>query len=121
MKLKLGLVLVVVIALLGVWYFAPNVLQGIGDNECRMNLTYGAPPLGAPDDITMRAWVDGVEVDWDGSFTVAVGSSHSIHYTVYYPSGLIYADFARMFNAPSEPGNYDLLLDGLGNLTVVAT
>ena len=119
MKLKWLLVIVGIAVIVGLYFYAPNVLQGVPSGQARMHLTYGTPPLGAPTDGSLQVSVDGAPVDSDAFFNVPVGTTNSVHYTVYFSSGLIYADFARMFTAPSESGSYNLLLDGLGNVSVV--
>ncbi len=110
MKLKWMVVGIVVLAFVGIYYYAPNMLQGIGSNEVRITPKYVNVPSYLPEDLTVQTFVDGVEAQ--GSFSVDVGSTHSLTFRVLYSSGLIYGETTRMFTAPSESGNYDMVIDG---------
>ena len=118
---KLGIVLVVVIALVGVYYFAPNLLSGVASDEVRISPRYVNMPVYTPDDLAVQAWVDGTEVDAN-SFTLKVGSTHSITIRATLPTGAIYGERTMMMVMPSESGNYDLVIDArIGTMELVAT
>ncbi len=110
MKMKWMVVLVVLIALVGIYFYAPNLLQGIGSNEVRVTPKYVNIPDYIPTDLTVRTFLDGVETH--GSFVVDVGSTHSFTMRASYPSGTIYAEITKMMTFPSESGAYDLVVDG---------
>ena len=118
---KISLVLVVVIALVGVYYFAPNLLNGVASDEVRISPKYVNVPVYTPDDLTIQVWVDGTEVDAN-SFTLKVGSTHSITIRATLPNGAIYGERTMMMVMPSESGNYDLVIDArIGTMELVAT
>ena len=120
MKLgKIGLVLVVVIALVGLYYFAPNLLQGIGSDEVRLSVRIVNVPDYIADDMTARYWLDGNEVG--SSFTVKVGTSHSFQVWAVNGDGTLYATFTKMFNAPDESGSYALEIDGTTRTVTVVS
>jgi hypothetical protein len=111
MKLgRIGIVLVVVIALVGLYYFAPNLLMGVDNNEVRITPKYVNIPSYVPEDITVLNFIDGNPVG--GSFVVDVGSTHSFTFRAMNPDGTIYAEITRVITAPSESGNYNLVIDG---------
>lgn len=107
---KIGIVLVVVIALVGVYFFAPDLLSGVGSDEVRITPKYTNIPGYTPDDLTILTFLDGVSVD--GSFIVKVGSTHSFTLRVLLPSGAIYGEVTRIITAPLEAGNYNMVIDG---------
>jgi hypothetical protein len=107
---KVSLVLVVVIALVGVYFFAPNLLSGVASDEVRISVKYINIPEFAPDDLTVLLWLDGNSID--DVFVVDVGSPHSLTFRAMYADGSIYGEATRMFTAPAESGNYDMIIDG---------
>jgi hypothetical protein len=66
MKTRWMIVLVVLIALVGVYYYAPNLLQGVGSNEVRVTPKYVNIPSYIPNDLVVTTYLDGVQVH--GSF-----------------------------------------------------
>lgn len=120
MKLgKIGLVLVVVVALVGVYYFAPNLLSGVGSDEARLTVRLVNVPSYVPDDLTIYTFLDGNPFDIDDSFTVKIGSSHSLLINAFNPDGTLYVSYAKMFTAPEESGNYILQFDSTTRVVTV--
>jgi len=118
MKMKWMIVLVVLIALVGVYFYYPSLLQGVASDEARLNVKYVNVPSYVPNDLTVQLWLDGSPVG--SSFTVHLSTSHSLTFRATLSSGAIYAERTLMFVAPSVAGNYNALIDGTtGTLQVV--
>ncbi len=116
---KLSLVLVVVIALVGVYFFAPNLLTGVASDEARLTIRLVNVPSYVPDDLTMYTYLDGSPMDIDDSFTVKIGSSHSFQINAFNADGTLYVSYAKMFTAPEESGNYILQFDATTRVVTV--
>jgi hypothetical protein len=117
---KVSLVLVVVIALVGVYFFAPNLLSGVASDEARLTIRLVNVPSYVPiDDLTIYSYLDGSPMDIDDSFTVKVGSSHSFQINAFNPDGTLYSSYAKMFTAPDQSGSYILEFDATTRVVTV--
>ena len=118
MYVVVGLVLV---ALVGVYFFAPNMLGIAGSGEVRLTPKYINVPSYTPEDLTIQIFVDGNQVDASG-FTVKCGSTHSFTLRATLPSGAVYGERTVMLTMPSESGNYDVVMDAsIGTVQLVKT
>jgi hypothetical protein len=121
MKMKIGIVLVVLIALVGVYFFAPNMLGIAGSGEVMLTPKYVNVPAYTPEDLTIQIFVDGNQVDASG-FTVKCGSTHSFTIRAILPTGAVYGERTMMLTMPSESGNYDVVMDAsIGTVQLVKT
>lgn len=119
---KLGIVLVVVIAVVGVYFFAPNLLSGVPSDQAKLKISFVNVPAYVPSDsLKVECYLDEVHVGSVGdTFIVPLGSSHSYRVVATNPDGTVYAIYNGMFNAPSKTGTYSLVLDATsGSLQVV--
>ena len=118
MYVVVGLVLV---ALVGVYFFAPNLLGIAGSGEVMLTPKYINVPSYTPEDLTIQIFVDGNQVDASG-FTVKCGSTHSFTIRAILPTGAVYGERTMMLTMPSESGNYDVVMDAsIGTVQLVKT
>ena len=114
---KLGLVLVVVIVLAGAYFFVPNLLMGVGSDEARMTVKFVNIPEFLPDDLTINYYIDGEPIG--STFSLPVGTSHSLQLWVLNSDGTLYATYTRMLVVPEKSGDYTLQIDGTTRVITV--